>query len=343
MKAILAILLILIPFPLTAQDPDFLAMFINLENFFDYRDSGGGESDTEFSSGGERHWTRKRFRLKCSSFAKTVLWTASEQGRLPDVIAVAEIENAFVLKSILSSTLLRKTDYRYVHYDSPDPRGIDCALFYRSSRVKLLSSRACRVEAEGLRTRDILLAQLLSAEGDSIALMVNHLPSKYGGAEDWRREVAAGRLRFISDSLAREGWGNRLALGDFNDGPDSPLFAVLEPSLIYCHKSGKQRGSIRFNGQWELIDLCFVSPELAPRSDFEVLVPPFLMTADAAHSGEKPLRTYSGPRWIGGLSDHLPIIVRVNKDEKPVSHNNPDFLLDLQDIREYTSAITNTK
>ena len=84
------------------------------------------------------------------------------------------------------------------------------------------------------------------------------------------------------------------------------------------------QGSIRFNGEWQLIDLCFVSPALADAASFSVLEPPFLTERDAAHSGEKPLRTYSGPRYLGGVSDHRPILVRITLPKSsghfPVSH-----------------------
>ncbi len=295
-------------------------MFWNLENFFDYFDGGGGESDTEFSSRGARHWTKKRFEAKCHAVAKTVLWLAGEEGGLPDAVAVAEVENRLVLRRLVSDTALRKLDYEIVHYDSPDPRGIDCALLYRSSRLEPLRSKPCQVSTPDLQTRDILLAQFLTPSGDSLAVLVNHHPSKYGGGgTDWRREVAVNRLRELSDSLRAEGWLRQCALGDFNDTSDNPLFARLAPSLNLCHydRGGRgmpgaaSRGSIRFNGEWQLIDLCFVSPELMPESSFRAVRIPFLTERDAAHSGEKPLRTYSGPRYLGGVSDHLPIVVTI--------------------------------
>ena len=288
-------------------------MFWNLENFFDFFDGGAGESDTEFSSRGDRHWTRKRFDAKCNAVAKTILWLGEAEGTLPDVIGVAEVENRFVVRQVLERTALRKLDYGIVHFDSPDPRGIDCALLYRRSRLRLVGSKPCRVSAEGLLTRDILLAQFVEAgTGDSLVVLVNHFPSKYGGGQtDWRRGVAVRRLKEVCDSLRAEGWIRQVAVGDFNDSPANPLFATLEPSLSLCRKTGREQGSIRFNGQWELIDLCFVSPELRDRTGFRVVDVPFLTERDAAHSGEKPLRTYSGPRYLGGVSDHRPIIVRI--------------------------------
>ena len=417
------------PFPVASpavpsEPAGLTVMFWNLENFFDYFDGGTGESDAEFSSRGARHWTKKRFLAKCNSIAKTILWLGSPSfssvpdssistssatdasisaldvssvpsstgpiaGRLPDIIAFAEVENRFVLRRLISETALRKLDYEIVHYDSPDPRGIDCALLYRRSRLRLLTSKPCPVglSPDTLRTRDILLAQFLTPSGDSLAVFVNHHPSKYGGGEtDWRREIAIGRLRDLSDSLAAEGWHDQIALGDFNDTPDNPLFSRLSPALVLCRYgniplsadslsfrshpssrssvahssaarssvasssrssfsasrqyssigrsssfisssvsrqsssasypsrvSGRQvpRGSIRFNGDWQLIDLCFASPAIASRCSFRAVEVPFLTERDAAHSGDKPLRTYSGPRYLGGVSDHLPILVTI--------------------------------
>ena len=331
-------------------------MFWNLENFFDFKDDGTGESDREFSAAGERRWTKSRFYRKCQAVAKTVLWAG-----IPDIVGVAEVENRFVLRQLVTKTALRKLDYEIVHFDSPDPRGIDCALLYRASRLTLVSAKPCPVSAPGLQTRDILLAQFLTTSGDSLAVLVNHHPSKYGGGEtDWRREVAVARLRALGDSLAASGWTRTVAVGDFNDTPDNALFNSLAPALSLCrmtgptaentredlpaegdadertfsrngsappgrgisrrelsasHSAGRQslkgRGSIRFNGEWQLIDLCFVSPALADDASFRVLEPPFLTERDAAHSGDRPLRTYSGPRYLGGVSDHRPILVHI--------------------------------
>lgn len=292
----------------------FLALFWNLENFFDYVDSGANSSDAEFSSRGERHWTRKRFQAKCNAIAKTIFWGDDIKGGLPDVVCFAEVENRRVLQRLVDSTALYRCGYEIVHYDSPDPRGIDCALLYRRECCTLVSSSRIPVsgvfEGDTLRTRDILLAQLVTDKGDSIAVLVNHHPSKYGGGRQWRREMAVERLKAVSDSLEACGWKSRLALGDFNDTPDNPLYDTMAPSLLPLSKDCKF-GSIRFNGQWELIDLAFASPFLAPRCRFNVLRVPFLMVRDSGHSGDKPLRTYSGPRYLGGVSDHCPITIEI--------------------------------
>ena len=119
--------------PKTVARDSLVGVFWNMENFFDYTDQGGGEADKEFSSGGSRHWTGKRFYAKCDAVAKSFMWMGDRYGRMPDVIGLAEIENRGVLVKLLKNTLLRKYDYKIIHYDSGDRRGIDVALLYRES------------------------------------------------------------------------------------------------------------------------------------------------------------------------------------------------------------------
>lgn len=287
-------------------------MFWNLENYFDWRNDSTSVSDAEFSSRGERHWTRKRFQTKSNAIAKGILWAASQKGGLPDAIGVCEVENAFVLRRLLQTTALHKLDYRVVHFDSPDPRGIDVALLYRPSRLRLINAKPCHLYAPDssvLATRDILVAQFLSADGQELALLVNHHPSKYGGTEqsEPRRRAAVERLRFLADSLQAAGIRRIVAMGDFNDTPVNPVYKLLEPALINCAEPLFQKGfgTIKYDGAWELIDMLFASDGLTGL--MEILQIPFLMTPDTAHAGTKPLRTYSGPRYLGGVSDHCPI------------------------------------
>lgn len=286
-------------------------MFWNLENFFDYRNDSTSVSDREFSSFGERRWTRKRFGAKCNAVAKTILWAGGKMGGLPDVVAFAEVENGFVLRRLLQATALRKTDYAIVHYDSPDSRGIDVALLYRRSRCRLLDSRPCHIfnaDSSVMATRDILMAHFIGPGGD-FAVLVNHHPSKYGGtASEPRRLRAVERLAFLADSLLSAGVDRVVAVGDFNDTPDAPAYYLLPLKNLALPLHQKGLGTIKYDGKWELIDLAFVSDSLR-HSAMTILRPPFLLTPDG--SGQKPLRTYSGPRYLGGVSDHCPIWVTI--------------------------------
>ena len=294
----------------------------NVENFFDWRNDSLTVSDAEFSSRGERHWTWRRFQAKANAFAKALFWVEAETGRLPDIVGLEEVENAFVLRQVLQKTALRKTDYKYVHYDSPDRRGIDVALLYRSSVLELVDSKPCHLyEADTvMATRDILLCvfrRKIDVAPPPFAVLVNHHPSKYGGASesDPKRRIAVDRLRFLADSLAAEGIDKIIAGGDFNDTPDNPVFLRLEPALkpLYSALFRRGEGTIKYDGKWALIDHFYASPALWDSGpSMRILRIPFLLTRDTAHSGDKPLRTYTGPRPTGGVSDHLPILLEIS-------------------------------
>ena len=304
--------------PVVSQERDsLLTVFWNLENFFDYTDQRTGESDSEFSSMGSRHWTKKKFYRKCDNIAKTLLWMEDRYGRLPDVVGFAEVENRGVLYKLLNSTLLRKYDYEIVHRDSPDRRGIDVALIYRRSvfREISVSWKTPGHEGQKMYPRESLQGCLRDTSGRNLHFIVNHHPSKYGGAKESedRRTAAMTALKHICDSLAAVSDAPVIAMGDFNDTPDGEQFHILDGRLVNMadslFKAGE--GTIRYEGKWDLIDMFLVSPSVSSSAAMEICRIPFLMVWERKHPGFRPLRTYSGPRYIGGVSDHCPIVLRL--------------------------------
>lgn len=243
------------------------AVFWNVENFF-----------------GDRPY----FTVKCNGIAKTLMMIADSEGEMPDIIAFAEIGDRKVLSKLIYNTALRKYDYRIVHYDSPDKRGIDCALLYRKSKVNVIGSKPCHLyDTTGavMDTRDILLV-----ETDSLDILVNHHPSKVGEDSGRKRKAAMDRMTSLCDSLQKEGHQRVLCIGDFNDN--------LWGSFT--------QGTIKYNGEWEKIDGHF---SRGLEVEEKVFTAPHLLTRDTRFGGMKPLRSFSGPRYLGGVSDHLPIIL----------------------------------
>lgn len=292
MKLAMMLLALMLNLGIVPRD-SLLVVDWNLENFFDCKDSGG--ADREWTPQGGRHWTKSRFNAKCEAVAKVLLRVCDRFGRLPDIVTVQEIENRQVLKSLLQSTALQKLDYAIVHYDSPDKRGIDCGLLYRKSRLKLTGSAPKHItDSTGatINTRDILSARF---EFDSLtfAVLVNHHPSKLGG-KDEKRRAAFSRMEFLCDSLQADGCLRVLCVGDFNDD--------------LWHEGGK--GTIKYNGEWEKIDGCFAR---GFRNCVEtVFDDPMLSEPDRRWGGTKPRRTYVGPRYQGGVSDHYPIVLELS-------------------------------
>lgn len=276
-----SIFLLLGTVPISAHAQDsLLVVFWNLENHFDYR-----------SEGKPQFLTKRRFYAKSMAISKILLNISQDYGRLPDIIGLCEVENRFVLNSLLSTTLLNKLDYQIVHFDSPDHRGIDCALLYRTSCVSLREAFPRHIiDSTGYvqATRDILVVRFR----EGIDILVNHHPSQIGGISE-RRLLARQTLRVLVDSLRTEGASRILAIGDFNE--------QLWPQST--------QGTIKFNGCWEKIDGYFAMGNIEVEES--VYMHPSLLTQDSKFGGQKPLRTFVGPRYQGGVSDHLPLVMRI--------------------------------
>ena len=203
-----------------------------------------------------------------------------------------------------------------MHFDSGDRRGIDVALLYRGTVFRKSSHSLTVPVVNGVEmtTRDMLQVCLEDIMGQKINMIVCHHPSKYGGVKESssRRNAAMLALKGLCDSLEVADYGVPIvAMGDFNDTPDGEQFRLLDGVLVneseYLFVEGY--GTIRYQGVWELIDMFMVSAELESRSEMDILQIPFLMTYEKKYPGMKPLRTYSGPRYVGGVSDHCPIVL----------------------------------
>lgn len=315
-----------------SEDDGLLVVFWNLENYFDYRYEGLNDSDREFSPLGTRRWTKSRFWRKTNGIAKTMAMIADGYGRFPDVAGFAEVENEFVLKMLANATFLKKIGYRTVHFESPDRRGIDVAIMFRSDRFGLLAESIRRID--GISTRDILTVSLNDLTMNKVwQFIVNHHPSKFGGekASQPGRMAVMRQMNEVCDSLIAgrsenlyseenpPGTGNIkeshiIAMGDFNDGPSGQALEILDPrmtNLALALSGIWDKGSIKFDGKWELIDMFFVENGIAGNCSMDVFRTSSLLEKDSRHSGFKPFRTYTGPRYNSGISDHLPIVLTV--------------------------------
>ena len=301
-------------------------VFWNLENFFDPFDDSL-TMDEEFTPTGDKHWTWKKFLVKRNLIAKALLSMHDSYGDWPLAVGFAEVENRMVLRQLTERTPLAKLGYGVVHRDSPDSRGIDVGFIYREEYMTVLEVEARTVLTGRERpTRDILhvTAGLYLPGGppDTVHFIINHWPSKFGGEEYSRpfRQAASDTLRRVVEALRDSASGELppvIVMGDFNDTPDSPPVVslqrgtgLLNPGLS-LHERGE--GTLKYNGRWELIDLFLISPPLED-ARMEIYSHPLLLEDDEKFLGQKPFRTYYGPRWNGGASDHLPIVLLLPSD-----------------------------
>ena len=327
----------------TLSQPDtsrYSIAFYNVENLFD-PEKNPEKNDEAFTPDGFYHWTYKRFYKKLDDIAKVFL--AINGWEPPDIIGLAEIENANVLNKLCYATGLKTYLYRYVHYNSPDMRGIGVALLYRKDRIRILESYPVPVVfpfEPASKNRDILYAKALMTEEDTLHLFVNHWTSRFGGhgATIPKRNYYAQTLRKQIDSLLIiNSNAYIIIMGDFNDYPtDESMLTYLQAKKYENETTegvlfnlmfplmGKNMGTHKSQEFWGCLDQFIVSKSLLNNKNNRqvenrtaiIFDAPFLLVPDEKYGGVKTFRTYSGPKYLGGYSDHLPVKIILRRGER---------------------------
>lgn len=314
--------------------PDSVTVaFWNLENFFDpFVDST--RAYNEFTENGSQHWTKTRFYNKRNNIYKAILSFSRSQPI--GIMGVCEVENEFVLNAVFAQTPLKRFNYRWVHYEGPDRRGIDPAIIYSKDKFQLLYSEAIpfyNPNDTAMVSRDILYAKFFDYRSDTLHCFVNHWPSKYRGELETAeaRNCAAGIVRRKVDSIvAVIPEAKIIIMGDFNDTPESPCIREVlgakhhseiteNDLLVNLFARGEDlgfKGTLKHQDSWSIFDQIIVTKSLinsdslhCTSSDARIIHDPMLLTEDATYHGVKLNRTYLGPRYLGGFSDHLPVVL----------------------------------
>lgn len=299
-----------------------ILMFWNVENFFDPFDDPEKEDDT-FTLEGENHWTWQRFQKKKNAVAKAIIATEDTYLETPALIGLCEVENRMVLRQLVEKSPLSEAgEYGFIHRESPDRRGIDVSLVYRKDTFRPIKTDSLRTE--DFPTRDILYVKGVlqgparPAGTDTLHIFVNHWPSKLGGARqtDERRDAVRSRIELFLDSLLSDNIPKDIVImGDFNDTePEIGIPGIIRLSPEGGGRASSPHGTLKYKGKWEQIDHFFISGSLLRLPVREsIYSPAFLLEEDKSFLGHKPRRTYVGPRYNGGVSDHLPIILSIGK------------------------------
>ena len=305
---------------------DFRVAFWNFENFFDpFVDST--RVYNEFTENGSQHWTKSRFYKKRNNMYKAIL-AISENEPLA-VLGIAEVENQYVLNMLFNQTPLKTHNYRIVHYEGDDKRGIDVALVYCIDKLQLVYTEPVKVKNPKNRkykTRDILYAKFYDRRGDTLHVFVNHWPSRYGGERETikLRSLAANTLKHKVDSLVflHQTIPKVIIMGDFNDTPEDPSIKdiLCDDVLVNLFADGNKlgfEGTLKHQYTWQIFDQIIVTNSLINndkglvyrRNSAAIFHGDFLFEKDESFGGVKLFRTYVGPKYFGGYSDHLPVYI----------------------------------
>jgi predicted extracellular nuclease len=305
-------------------------VFYNVENLFDTIDDPN-TIDEEFLPSGKLKWNSERYAKKLDHIVEAVLLN---QEKNPMLIGFVEVENSRVVADVAKTGRLAQTKYLVAHKESPDARGIDCALLYDSERFKPLVITNLAVQLDSVpdfKTRDILYVQGELYGKKKLHVFVNHWPSRREGqkeSEHKRIRAAEVARKKIDEILKKDPKANIILMGDFNDHPnDASVNGVLKAkaavdasadlvNLLYDdHESGK--GTHNFKGEWGVLDQLIVSSALyngkkgvaIDGKDAKIVYEELLLFTQKDGS-KKPSTTYGGPNYYGGYSDHLPVTLR---------------------------------
>ncbi|RLD64637.1 MAG: hypothetical protein DRJ01_00075 [Bacteroidetes bacterium] len=313
------------------KNKNFTIVSYNVENLFDTFDDAV-KKDDEFTPNGKKKWTEKRFNEKINHIAKVLC--SINKNELPEIIGLYEIENDYVLKALLKQDCLAKGNYKIVHEESPDFRGIDVALFFREDAFKYLSHKKIAINypfAKNTKTRDILYVKGLASNTDTLHFFLNHWSSRRGGQvkSEPKRVFAAKLLRQHVDSIQNINNNAKIIImGDFNDEPTNiSINRELNANnkrknttykdlynLMYDKENIEDKGSFYYKKNWNMLDNLIVSQYLLNDKkgyslnydSGEIFNPKWICYKDKS-GNLVPNRTYGGSNYYGGYSDHFPV------------------------------------
>lgn len=316
--------------------------FYNLENLYDTVNDPN-KNDEEFLPEGANRYTPKVYIDKLGKLEEILSQIGTDVS--PDglsLVGCAEIENDAVLKDLSATPKLKSRNYKIVHYDSPDERGVDVALLYNPKYFTPIFSEPLFVDIkndDGTQrfTRDVLYVTG-KYNGETIHVFVNHWPSRRGGEEASapNRAKAAGVVKAKLDSIQQKDASAKIIImGDLNDDPVSPSVTevlgsvgdmrdvkekgLFNPWVAY-YKEGI--GTLAYNDSWNLFDQIIISQPWLEKNqagfffkEARIFKKEFMIQKSGRYKGY-PLRTYDFGRYIGGYSDHFPTYLILYKEVK---------------------------
>ena len=295
-------------------------MFYNVENLFDTINSVT-TSDSEFLPDSEKKWNTYRYHYKLDQLAKVFSSIIQDENndKMLDIIGLCEVENKLVIDDLLQKPIFSNHNYTIIHQDSPDGRGIDCALLF-DNKFQLLKHDFIRIDNPDANrsTRDIVYAKL-KFKNEIINIFVNHWPSRWGGQEktNHKRVFVAKVLKDYIDSNTLED-EYTLIMGDFNDYPSNESLSkvLVKDDLINLMATDLVlgQGSYNYKGSWNWLDQIIVSKSFT-NSNMQLLSVGAFQKDFMLYTNEKgevyPSRSFGGKKWFGGFSDHLPVYCRL--------------------------------
>ena len=317
--------------------------FYNVENLFDTINNPD-TFDEDFTPHGKNTYTSKIYYKKIDHIAKVISEIGFQTTKnSPVIMGLAEIENKEVVEDLVHSEFLRSRNYRIIHFDSSDRRGIDVALIYQDKYFAPIEQRQFEVkiwDEEGMRifTRDILLVHGI-LDDDPVYILVNHWPSRRGGQKrsNAKRMKAAFICRKIIEEIQSENKDAKIiVMGDFNDDPKDNSIKNGLLSVSQKEEAGidnlfnpmeemykKGLNTLGYRDNINLFDQILVSSALSHTKNYNnynfykagIFNPSYMITPHGKYKGY-PYRSFQNNNFSGGFSDHFPVYIYLIKRAK---------------------------
>lgn len=327
---------------LSAQEPKkqyvpALVGFYNIENLYDTIDSPDTD-DHEFLPTGNKQWTGDRYWQKLDRNARVIAEMGADlHPKGLAILGLCEVENRAVVEDLVKAAPIKDRNYKIVHEDSPDRRGVDVALIYDPTMYTVFNHKSYRLAMvdTSFRTRNQLLVSGV-LDGDTTHVIVCHWPSRRGGEKrsEPNRKAAAELARHIIDSLFTLNKDARImVMGDLNDDPVNVSVArflnatgdrtkavgdVFFNAMYDPYQKGI--GTLAWRDSWNLFDQIILSPALTSGTNgaykyygVRIFNEGYLRQREGNFAGY-PFRTYVGDSYQDGFSDHFPVFVILVKE-----------------------------
>jgi len=309
-----------------------IAAFYNLENLFDTIDDPK-INDAEFLPTGTKNYNGEVYLDKLSHLSDVITLIGTDRSHDgAAILGVAEVENEQVLIDLTNTEKLKSRNYKVVHYDSPDFRGIDVGLLYNPKYFIPSYSEPLFVplfESDTVPrfTRDVLYVAGMM-DGELMHIFVNHWPSRRGGEEasaPGRAKAASVCKHKIDSIIAIDPNSKILLMGDLNDDPVSPSVAKVigaKGEKDQVKKGGMYNpwmasykqgvGTLAYQDSWNLFDQILLSSGLLSKDqdgyffgEAHIFSKPWMTQTSGRYKGY-PKRTYDFDNYMAGYSDHFP-------------------------------------
>jgi len=308
----------------------FVLGFYNMDNFFDpYHDEG--KQDIDFTPDGKFRWDESMYQMKVHNMARVIAAMGTNMKQYPALLGVCEVENKTVLGDLVGDSQIMDAGLSYVICEGDTKDGLDVALIYRKDAFKVESSRL----------DESILVVNGKLGGKPTIVFVAHYPVDGYKSTDQRRADLSARIHTLSTEAEKANPSVKIiVMADFNCNPQTEcimegLHAKTQPfeakagelynPFYEVYRNGY--GTIAIKGELLLVDGILLNSNLKPvvvirntrhiSQDIcelygRVFQQPFMAVQEGFDAGI-PLRSFTPAGFIGGYSDHFPVLTAVEK------------------------------